>query len=80
MEIKEEEIKNAQKFMIEWCEQNNTKILMQPDSALEILQCMADYKGQSLPIDSVSKCECMCPIPYNDSNNMLACRKCNNEL
>lgn len=48
-----EEVKAAQKFMTEWCKQNETKIMLTPDSALEIMQCMADYKGQKLPIDSI---------------------------
>lgn len=26
------------------------------------------------------KCNCKCPVPYKDSNNILACRKCNNEI
>jgi len=26
------------------------------------------------------KCDCKCPVPYKDSNNILACRKCHNEI
>lgn len=31
-------------------------------------------------IYSVSNCDCKCPVPYKDGNNVLACRKCHNEI
>lgn len=71
MKINMEEVKAAQKFMNEWCEQNGTKIMLTPDSALEIMQCMADYKGQSLPIDSVVGSYDHCNIVDLTSNKTI---------